>query len=103
LDDIYSVKYPKEHIVDVVESKLFGIGLESYTTGSSEFYIAYAATRGLSVLLDNGHYHPNEKVSDKIPALLSIFDRIALHVTRPVHWDSDHVVLFEDEVREIAK
>jgi L-rhamnose isomerase len=87
----------------VLESKLFGIGLESFTSGSSEFYIAYAATRGLYVLLDNGHYHPTELVSDKISALLSIFDKLALHVTRPVHWDSDHVVLFEDEIREIAK
>jgi L-rhamnose isomerase len=103
LDEIYSVKYSAGHIVDVLESKLFGIGLESYTSGSSEFYIAYAAARGLSVLLDNGHYHPTELVSDKIPALLSIFDKLALHVTRPVHWDSDHVVLFEDEIREIAK
>jgi L-rhamnose isomerase len=103
LDEIYSVKYPKDHIIDVVESKLFGIGLESFTAGSSEFYIAYAASRGIYVLLDNGHYHPTEKVSDKIPALLAIFDKVALHVTRSVHWDSDHVVLFEDEVKEIAK
>jgi len=103
LDEIYSVKYSKEHIIDVVESKLFGIGLESYTSGSSEFYIAYAASRGIYVLLDNGHYHPTELVSDKIPALLSIFDKLALHVTRSVKWDSDHVVLFEDEVKEIAK
>ena len=103
LDEIYSVKYSGDHIVDVVESKLFGIGLESYTSGSSEFYIAYAASRGIYVLLDNGHYHPTELVSDKIPALLSLFDKVALHVTRSVHWDSDHVVLFEDEVKEIAK
>jgi L-rhamnose isomerase len=103
LDEIYSVKYGKDHIIDVVESKLFGIGLESYTTGSSDFYIAYAAARGIYVLLDNGHYHPTELVSDKIPALLAIFDKVALHVTRSVRWDSDHVVLFEDEVREIAK
>jgi L-rhamnose isomerase len=103
LDEIYSVKYSKDHIIDVVESKLFGIGLESFTSGSSEFYIAYAATRGIYVLLDNGHYHPTEQVADKIPALLSIFDKVALHVTRSVHWDSDHVVLFEDEVKEIAK
>jgi L-rhamnose isomerase len=102
LDEIYSVKYSKDHITDVVESKLFGIGLESFTSGSSEFYIAYAASRGIYVLLDNGHYHPTEFVSDKIPALLSIFDKVALHVTRSVHWDSDHVVLLGDEVKEIA-
>ena len=70
LDEIYSVKYSKDHIIDVVESKLFGIGMESYTSGSSEFYTAYAATRGIYILLDNGHYRPNEKVSDKIPSLL---------------------------------
>jgi L-rhamnose isomerase len=103
LDEIYSVKYSKDHIIDVVESKLFGIGYESYTPGSLEFYIAYAASRGIYMLLDNGHYHPTELVSDKIPALLAFFDKIALHVTRSVHWDSDHVVLFEDEVKEIAK
>ena len=103
LDEIYSVKYSKDYIVDVVESKLFGIGLESYTTGSSEFYIAYAASRGIYMLLDNGHYHPTELVSDKISALLTLFDKVALHVTRSVHWDSDHVVLFEDEIKEIAK
>ena len=103
LDEIYSVKYSKDHIIDVLESKLFGIGMESYTSGSSEFYIAYAASRGIYMLLDNGHYHPTEKVSDKIPSLLLFFDKLALHVTRSVHWDSDHVVLFEDEVKEIAK
>jgi L-rhamnose isomerase len=102
LDEIYSVKYDKSSIIDVVESKLFGIGLESYTTGSSDFYIGYAASRGISVLLDNGHYHPTEMVSDKISSLLAIFDKVALHVTRSVRWDSDHVVLFEDEIREIA-
>jgi L-rhamnose isomerase len=103
LDEIYSVKYKKDHITDVLESKLFGIGLESFTSGSSEFYIAYAASRGIYVLLDNGHYHPTELISDKISALLAIFDKLALHVTRSVHWDSDHVVLFEDEVKEIAR
>jgi L-rhamnose isomerase len=103
LDEIYAAKYPAEHIIDVVESKLFGIGLESYTAGSSEFYLAYAASRGIYVLLDNGHYHPTEQVADKISAVLSIFDKVALHITRSVHWDSDHVVLFGDEVKEIAK
>jgi L-rhamnose isomerase len=103
LDEIYSVKYNKEYIVDVLESKLFGIGLESYTTGSLDFYIAYAASRGIYMLLDNGHFHPTELVSDKISSILSIFDKMALHVTRSVRWDSDHVVLFEDEIKEIAK
>jgi len=103
LDEIYSVKYNKDYIIDVLESKLFGIGMESFTSGSSEFYIAYAASRGICMLLDNGHFHPTEKVSDKISSLLLFFDKMALHVTRSVHWDSDHVVLFEDEVKEIAK
>jgi L-rhamnose isomerase len=102
LDDIFSVKYDRRHIIDSVESKLFGIGLESYTAGSSDFYIAYAASRGIIVLLDNGHYHPTESVADKIPAMLCFFDKVALHVTRSVRWDSDHVVLFEDEIKEIA-
>jgi L-rhamnose isomerase len=103
LDEIFEVKYDKKYIIDAVESKVFGIGLESYTVGSSEFYLSYAATRGINALLDNGHYHPTELVSDKIPSLLTFFDKVALHVTRGVRWDSDHVLLFEDEVKEIAK
>jgi len=103
LDEIYSVKYPKEYIVDSVESKVFGIGVESYTVGSSEFYMNYAALNGLCCLLDNGHYHPTEVVSDKIPSMLAFFDKVALHVTRGVRWDSDHVVVLEDELKEIAK
>lgn len=103
LDEIYSVKYPKEYIIDSVESKVFGIGVESYTVGSSEFYMNYAALNGLCCLLDNGHYHPTEVVSDKIPSMLAFFDKVALHVTRGVRWDSDHVVLLEDELKEIAK
>ena len=103
LDQIYSVKYDKQYIVDSVESKVFGIGIESYTVGSNEFYQNYAAKNGICCLLDNGHYHPLEYVSDKIPALLAFYDKVALHVTRGVRWDSDHVVLFEDELKEIAK
>jgi L-rhamnose isomerase len=102
LDEIFSVQYDQRRIFDTVESKVFGIGLENCTVGSSEFYLGYAATHGIGVLLDNGHYHPTEIVSDKISAMLAVFDRIALHVTRPVRWDSDHVVLFEDEITEIA-
>ena len=104
LDEIFSVKYDSKYIVDCVESKVFGIGLEAYTVGSSEFYLSYAAaTPGVYCLLDNGHYHPTEVVSDKIPSLLAFFDKIPLHVTRGVRWDSDHVVLFEDELKEITK
>ena len=87
-----------------VESKVFGIGVESYTVGSNEFALMMAAThKGCIPLMDNGHYHPTEMVSDKIPALLTFFDQIALHITRPVRWDSDHVVIFDDETREMAK
>ena len=102
LDEIFAEKLPG--VVDSVESKVFGIGVESYTVGSAEFYLGYAAKRGdLYPLLDNGHFHPNEMTSDKIPSLLAFFDKLPLHVTRSVRWDSDHVVLFEDELREIAK
>ncbi|MPM98293.1 L-rhamnose isomerase [bioreactor metagenome] len=102
LDEIFSEKY--DNVIDCVESKVFGIGVESYTVGSNEFYMSYASrSQGVYNLLDNGHYHPTEVVSDKIPALLPFFDKIPLHVTRPVRWDSDHVVLFEDELKEICK
>ena len=103
LDRILSIPYDKEKVFVCLESKVFGIGMESYTVGSSEFTINYAASRGILPLMDNGHYHPTEVVSDKISAMLLFFDKIALHVTRPVRWDSDHVVLFDDETREIAK
>ena len=92
-----------EGITSAVGFLRFGIGVESYTVGSAEFALSYAATRNILPLMDNGHYHPTEVVSDKIPALLAFFPEIALHVTRPVRWDSDHVVLFDDETREIAK
>ncbi len=102
LDEILE-NYDKEWVIPAVESKVFGIGVESYTVGSNEFYQNYAAQKGICCLLDNGHYHPLEYVSDKIPALLAFYDKVALHVTRGVRWDSDHVVLFEDELKEIAK
>ena len=102
LDEIFSEKLPG--VIDCVESKVFGIGMESFTVGSSEFYLSYAARHpGVYYLLDNGHFHPTETVSDKIPSLLAFFEKVPLHITRPVRWDSDHVVLFEDEVKEIAK
>lgn len=103
LDEILSIDYDKTKVYVALESKVFGIGLESYTVGSSEFCVSYAATRGILSLLDNGHYHPTEVVSDKIPSLLLFNDKIALHVTRGVRWDSDHVVLLDDETKEIAK
>lgn len=103
LDEILSCNYDKSKVIVAVESKVFGIGVESYTVGSNEFYQNYAAKNNICCLLDNGHYHPLEYVSDKIPALLAFYDKVALHVTRGVRWDSDHVVLFEDELKEIAK
>ncbi len=103
LDQILSEPYDKSKVYVCLESKVFGIGMESYTVGSSEFTINYAAHNGILSLMDNGHYHPTEVVSDKIPSMLLFNDKIALHVTRPVRWDSDHVVLFDDETREIAK
>lgn len=103
LDEILSVDYDKDKVLVCLESKVFGIGMESYTVGSSEFTLNYAAKNGIISLMDNGHYHPTEVVSDKISSMLLFNDKIALHVTRPVRWDSDHVVLFDDETREIAK
>ena len=101
LDRIFEEKLPG--VVDSVESKVFGIGVEAYTVGSHEFYLAYAAAHpGVYDLLDNGHFHPTEMVSDKISAMLCQFDRLPLHVTRPVRWDSDHVLRLDDELKEIA-
>ena len=103
LDQILSIDYDKEKVLVAVESKVFGIGMESYTVGSHEFYMNYAAKNDILCLMDNGHYHPTEVVSDKISSMLLFYDKLALHVTRPVRWDSDHVVLFDDETKEIAK
>ncbi len=101
LDRIFSEKL--DGVVDSVESKVFGIGLEAYTVGSHEFYLGYAAAHpGVYALLDNGHFHPTETVSDKIPAMLCNFDRLPLHVTRPVRWDSDHVPRLDDELTAVA-
>ena len=95
--------YDKNLVKPCVESKVFGIGVESYTVGSAEFTLSYAAKKGILPLMDNGHYHPTEYVSDKISALLTFFPEIALHVTRGVRWDSDHVIALDDETKEIAK
>ena len=103
LDEIFSVPYDKSKVFPCVESKVFGIGVESYTVGSAEFCINYAAKNGIVPLMDNGHYHPTEVVSDKISSMLLFHDRIALHITRGVRWDSDHVVIFDDETKEIMK
>ncbi|MBR5569404.1 MAG: L-rhamnose isomerase [Oscillospiraceae bacterium] len=105
LDEILSEPYDFEMVKPCVESKVFGIGVEAYTTGSAEFALSYAAMNKEKCipLMDNGHYHPTEVVSDKIPALLTFFPEIALHITRPIRWDSDHVVLLDDETQEICK
>lgn len=103
LDQIIATPYDKSKVYVAVESKVFGIGLEACTVGSHEFYMNYAAKNDILCLLDNGHYHPTEVVSDKIPSMLLFSDKLALHVTRPIRWDSDHVVLFDDETKEIAK
>lgn len=103
LDEIFSVKYDKRYLLDSVESKVFGIGVESYTVGSHEFYMNYAAKNDILCLLDNGHFHPTENVADKISSMLLFSDKVALHVTRGVRWDSDHVISYNDDIKEIAK
>ena len=103
LDEILAEPHDPSKVFITLESKVFGIGLESYTVGSAEFCLSYSATRHITPLMDNGHYHPTEMVSDKISSLLLFNDRLALHVTRPVRWDSDHVILFDDETKEMAK
>ena len=103
LDAILDMPYDKSKVYVTLESKVFGIGLEAYTVGSAEFALSYADYKGITPLMDNGHYHPTEMVSDKISSMLLFHDKIALHITRPMRWDSDHVVLFDDETKEIAK
>lgn len=104
IEEILKEPYDKNLVKVTVESKVFGIGVESYTVGSAEFALSFAASHeGCMPLMDNGHYHPTEVVSDKVPALLAFFPEFALHITRPVRWDSDHVVIFDDETKELAK
>ncbi len=104
IEQILSEPFDQKLVKPCVESKVFGIGVEAYTVGSAEFSLSFAAMHeGCLPLMDNGHYHPTEVVSDKIPALLCFFPEIALHITRPIRWDSDHVVLLDDETREMAK
>ncbi|TNG90214.1 L-rhamnose isomerase, partial [Pasteurellaceae bacterium USgator11] len=102
LDEIIKEKIDPKYHLDAVESKLFGIGLESYTVGSNEFYVAYATSRKTALCLDAGHYHPTETISDKISAVMPFVEHLLLHVSRPVRWDSDHVVLLDDETQAIA-
>lgn len=102
LDEVIAEKFDITEHIDAVESKLFGIGSESYTVGSNEFYLGYAASRGTALCLDAGHFHPTEVISDKISAAMLYVPRLLLHVSRPVRWDSDHVVLLDDETQAIA-
>ncbi len=103
-DEILSEPFNPEQVYPCAESKVFGIGVESYTVGSAEWCLKYAASRPDCIsLMDNGHYHPTEVVSDKISAILAYDKKMALHVTRGVRWDSDHVVLFDDETKELCK
>jgi L-rhamnose isomerase len=102
LDEVISAPLPREFHRDAVEGKLFGIGAEAYTVGSHEFYLGYALSRKIMLCLDAGHFHPTEIISDKLSAILTYLDRILLHVTRAVRWDSDHVVVLDDETQAIA-
>ena len=103
-DEILSEPFDMEKVYPCAESKVFGIGVESYTVGSAEWCLKYADSRPDCIsLMDNGHYHPTEVVSDKIASILTYDKKMALHVTRGVRWDSDHVVLFDDETKELCK
>ncbi len=101
LDEIFSTGF--SHMKDCIESKVFGIGLESYTVGSSDFYTAYGAQRGKIVTLDTGHFHPTESVADKLSSLLLFIPEVMLHVSRPVRWDSDHVTIMNDDTLDLCK
>ena len=103
LDEIFSEEIDERYNKDAVESKLFGIGAEAYTVGSHEFYMGYGLTRGKMILLDAGHFHPTETISNKLSSLALFSKGVMLHVSRPVRWDSDHVVIMDDELQEIAK
>ncbi|HOJ10942.1 MAG TPA: L-rhamnose isomerase [Clostridiales bacterium] len=103
LDEIFQQNYDKKHLLDAVESKLFGIGSESYVVGSHEFYMGYALNRNIMLCLDAGHFHPTEGIADKISSILAFSDELLLHISRGVRWDSDHVALLTDDVLAIAQ
>ena len=103
LDEVFADQYDEKNTRDALESKVFGIGAESYTVGSNEFCLGYAVSRRKMYCLDAGHFHPTEVISDKIPSTLLFTDRLLLHVSRPVRWDSDHVVIMDDELLAIAQ
>lgn len=103
LDEIFAEELDNNYTLDAVESKLFGLGAEAYTVGSHEFYMGYGLTRNKLVCLDAGHFHPTEVISNKLSSLALFSEGILLHVSRPVRWDSDHVVIMDDELQEIGK
>ncbi len=103
LDEMMKPKYPYNNMRDSVETKLFGIGSESYVVGSHEFYMGYAATRDIMITLDTGHFHPTESIADKLSSVYLFFKELMLHVSRPVRWDSDHVVIFNDDVADLTR
>jgi L-rhamnose isomerase len=103
LDTIFAEKLPEKDEIDAVECKLFGIGSESYTAGSHEFYLGYAVSRQKAVCLDAGHFHPTETLADKISSVLLFVPRLLLHVSRGVRWDSDHVVILDDPTRAVME
>lgn len=103
LDEIFAIEYPKEHMKDAVETKLFGIGSESFVVGSHEFYMNYASRNNKMLCIDMGHFHVDEDVSDKLSSILLFDDEMLLHISRPVHWDSDHVVILSDKVKNVAR
>ncbi len=103
LDEIFEQKYEKRYLVDAVESKLFGIGSESFVPGSFEFYLGYAIKNKLAMCLDSGHFHPTETIADKISSILMYLDSILIHVSRGIHWDSDHVTALTDDTKLIAR
>jgi L-rhamnose isomerase len=103
LDEVFQENFDPAHLCDAVESKLFGIGVEGYTVGSHEFYFGYALTKGLALCLDSGHFHPTEAIAAKISAVALYVSKILLHVSRPMRWDSDHVVLLDDELITISR
>jgi L-rhamnose isomerase len=103
LDEIFSQKYPEQYLLDALEGKLFGLGSEAMVVGSHEFYLGYAAKNNICVTIDTGHYHPTEQPGDKISAMLPFVQGIQLHISRGIHWDSDHITIFDDNLQLLAQ
>ncbi len=103
LDEVFAEKLDEKYTQEAVESKLFGLGAEAYTVGSHEFYMGYGITRDKLICLDAGHFHPTEVISNKLSSLALFSKGVMLHVSRPVRWDSDHVVIMDDELIEIGR